>query len=214
VNLGVFFDKFFNKYRIGGFDMQQLLNKIDNIGLQLGEVSGFAVKVELLMRLIAEKHKPIQDELELIMNKKEEPRKRKNYWNCDLYYLVPAITSVFSDTIEQSDLNKLETFRVLRNKLLHVSFVELIEKLGFEAEGRHIVTAKERRIIMKIEEKEEEEKKTKFSKGGRNILKESEVGEVILSLERSRVLEKVRIEIAEVFGILKRISQGLNINHN
>jgi len=85
--------------------MQQHLNKINDIGIKFGEASGAVAKVELLMRVIAEKYLPVQEALTLIMQKVKKGMKirDKKYYNCKLEYLEEAILNVFQDKIEESE---------------------------------------------------------------------------------------------------------------
>lgn len=176
--------------------MQQILNNLANIQLKLDKASGALVKVELLMRLIAEKHKPVRDALTKYT--------KKRYYECYLGPLCKAIVSVFSDKIEKSDLEKIKKFQILRHKLVHGNFVCLMELLDIEPEGLEIVPTKERntksniskrgrKILIKPDKKKGEEKKKNF------------VFESLLSIDRNETFGRLHAKADEITNIIKRI---------
>lgn len=84
--------------------------------------------VELRMRLTGELSHPVRQKLIDLVDifKKNNPKKKHisdNYWNCDLSYLDDAIVEVFKNQLDIIELQKLDGFRKLRNKLLHADFV-------------------------------------------------------------------------------------------
>lgn len=163
--------------------MLQDINSFNNIKLKLAEAAGAAVSAEVLMRLIAERYKSVQDELKLIIKAEKYQPRNTDYWDCKLEFLDKAIEKVFSNKLETSELAILKEFRPLRNDLLHGKFVDLMM-------GLHILPTS--RTIMPLSEK-------------KDILSGSSISEAIKSIDRNGGLERVRILANIVISILEEL---------
>jgi len=150
---------------------------------QLGERGGEAIVVETLMRMIAEKSKPVRDRIKELAKDEDE----QDFWTCRFEHVVKAIIDVFDDKLSEkhsTGIQKyqiLENFRDTRNKLIHTKFVGL--------EGREIL-----------------------SDGSRTSLKRKEIIEGVKSLNRtgsSYNFSTIRILIARAYEVAAEIFNGL-----
>lgn len=181
--------------RIG--DIGAMISNINNISVALNSAAGAALMVELRMRLIGELSQTVRDKLiDLVANVKNNNPKKKNisdnYWNCDLSFLDDAIVEAFKNQLEDVELQRIDGFRKLRNKLLHADFVGLMEELGISPTGRQILDP--------INDK-------------RNLLTSANIKEAILSVSSSRTrgLQTVERAANEVILILDKLIYSLAI---
>ena len=181
--------------RIG--EIGAMISNINNVQVALNSAAGAALMVELRMRLIGELSQPVRDKLLDLVDtfKKSNPKKKHvsdNYWNCDLAYLDDAIVEVFKNQLDNIQLQKLDGFRKLRNKLLHADFVGLMEELGIPPTGRQILDP--------INDK-------------RNLLTSANIKESVLSVSSSRTrgLQTVEREAKEVTLILDKLIFSLAV---
>ena len=124
-----------------------MIGTIQNIEDKLNQAAGVAVAVELRMRLIGELSEPVRSKLQELM-RANRIKTNQEYWQCNLKYLEQAIFFVFSNNLNPKDLEVLESFRKLRNKLLHADFVGLMLELKMHPAGRE---ADIREAIMSID---------------------------------------------------------------
>jgi|GEM_PF-1865775 hypothetical protein len=162
-----------------------LSNIITPIEDQLNRAAGAAVTVELLMRLIAERHIPLQKKItELLSNHRTD---RRNYWDCDLSILDKAIEELFHDKLSEAERDAVLKFRDKRNKLVHADFVSLMSLLNITATGQLITGNNQRNIVIN-----------------------EDVEESILSIERNQGFETFKREALQVRFILEKLMLSLS----
>lgn len=174
-------------------DIGAMISNINNIQIALSSAAGAALMVELRMRLIGEHSQTVRDKLiDIVAATTKKKNTSNNYWNCDLSYLDDAIVEVFKDQLDSVELQKLDGFRKLRNKLLHADFVGLMQELGISPTGRQILDP--------MNDK-------------RNLLTSANIKESVLSVSSSRTrgLPTVEREAKEVVVILDRLMYSLAV---
>ena len=179
-----------------------LTNIIPIIEDKLNVAAGAAVTVELLMRLIAERHIPLQKKIQdLIVKPKKEvkpkkqrkplasdtPKPRHNYWDCDLSILDKAIEELFHDKLSEAERDIVLNFRDKRNKLVHADFVSLMPLLDITATGQLITGNNKRNIVMN-----------------------EDVEESVLSIERNQGFKAFKQQADQVRRILEKIMLSLS----
>lgn len=185
-----------SRMRIG--EIGAMISNINNIQQSLNSAAGAALMVELRMRLIGQLSQSVREKLTEIVDSflKKNPKKKNvldTYWNCELAFLDDAIGEVFKDKLDEYELKKLDSFRKLRNKLLHADFVGLLEELGIPPTGRQILSP--------------------FN-NTRNILTSDDIKEAILSVssDRTRGLATVEKKAKEVINILDKLLYYLAVS--
>ena len=122
--------------------MGAMLGVLHNNQFQLDKAAGAAIGVEIRMRWIAQLSEPVRNELAKNFKKDKRKATSRVYWKCSLWSLGDAIASVFADKIELDESQAITNINNLRNKLLHVAFVDLMELLGIEPVSRQILPKK------------------------------------------------------------------------
>ncbi len=173
-----------------------LSNIIPTIESKLNEAAGAAVTVELLMRLIAERHAPLRNKIHDLIVKPKRDRKldagntqkpRHNYWDCDLSVLDKAIDAVFQDKLNEIERNTILNFRDKRNKLIHADFVSLMSLLNITATGQQVTVNNKR-----------------------NIVQNADVEEAVQSIQRNQGFEAFKKHADQVRAILEKMMLSLS----
>ena len=166
----------------------QAFSNIDNIATQLGECMGPVVLVELQIRFVGEMCDSVQNKLKEIATlewnerrKKDSTahKKRDDYLECNLEFLIDAICQVFSTELSNDEIKKLEKFRKVRNKLAHADFTGLMKACDVEP-ATHSAFTQHRGKIM----------------------------ESVFNLIRNQELRPAGILAREISPILKRLTLG------
>ena len=171
-------------------EITSMLNNFGHAQLHLNEAAGYAVMVEVRMRLIGQLCEEVRNALVEVVDKymQDNPKcKRKpkvNYWECDLQFLDDAIDQVFAEKLTSKKRQQIDEFRGLRNKLLHGDFVNLMVLMGIVPTGRVL-----------------------DPNGKRNVLEEKDLREAILSIgsERNQGFKKIREKAENVISILDEL---------
>jgi hypothetical protein len=135
------------------------LQAFSNSQSQLQECGGAAVAVEILMRMIAEKSRPVQAKIKEYVkqdnekknknNEKESRKIKDNYWDCNFQYIEKAIIDVFGDKLSPDERSILDLFRKIRNKLVHGDLVGMMNKMNILPESREVLRDGRRKILEK-----------------------------------------------------------------
>ena len=155
-----------------------VLEQLGNIQCKLGNALGSVVAAEMRMRLIGQLSESVRITLKECVKKEQD----KEFWNCKLTCLQKSIESVFNKNLESSEIQKLESFRKLRNKIAHADFVSLMKLLKIEETGREVLPS-----------------------GKRSDLDISDIKGAIISIDYRGWLENVQTIAEEVIGILNKI---------
>lgn len=124
--------------------MQAVINHISNIDLKIKDLAGCVLVIEQKLRLLAESDESFREELYNVI-KIEKPSNRKNqYWNCDLKLLTTAFISEFGHKLTSDEKLMMSDFNIVRNKLLHGDFIELMDALKIPVEGQEILPSGKR----------------------------------------------------------------------
>lgn len=164
-------------------EINAMLNNVNSIQLSLDEAAGKAVMVETRMRLIGELSPSVQKTLKTLVTESKRKEKSSDYWDCDLSFLDDALDIVFHAQLDEIERQKVAEFRNKRNALIHGDFVSLMELMGIVPTGRQITDGK------------------------RNLLKNRDIKEAILSIAstRNQGFQKFRSQASEIINILDRL---------
>ncbi len=176
------------------FNQKTIWLHLGNTLLKLSTASGAAVSVEVRMRLIGEFSEKVQkklEELALSRKSKKELTKTPNhkYWECNLNLLEEAVLEIFRHHFSSGVVSKIQSFRSMRNSLLHGNFVKLMKFLEIDGTGRQL-----------------------GADGKRNILHPSEIAEAIKSIDRDGGFEKCETQAKEVATILDDFITHTDLN--
>ena len=160
-----------------------ITKNIDNIQLKLNDAAGISVAIELRMRLIGQLSEAVRSKLKELATGNKRSRMSSDYWDCKLFLLDEAILAVFHDTLDDNEREKIKKFRALRNELLHANFVDLMELLAIEPQGREIISANE----------------------NRNMLHTPDIKEALMSIDRLQGFEIFNRIAHEIVTILDRL---------
>ena len=98
-------------------DMALLVMRVANHDCQLQEAAGPLLKVEFLMRFIAEQFECVQ--IKMKKHFEEESRKRsadKNYWECNPHFLVEPIARECDERDLHEEAEKIRRFGKILKK--------------------------------------------------------------------------------------------------
>jgi hypothetical protein len=156
-----------------------LLTHLANNNSDIEKAAGAAMRVEILMRVIAELCEPVKKEI--AKNYESNPRQARspNYWNCTLWSLGEAIAKVFADKISLDDSFEKIKINDLRNKLLHIEWVDLMNKMSIEPVGLQISPKK--------------------------MLEPGDIKDMILSMEKNKLLKQFIQRAIKAEEILEKI---------
>ncbi len=177
--------------------IEAMLRSVENVEASFDAVAGATMAFEQRMRLISELCALVRRELVVIVareNAKLVAKKRRanlsdKFWDCKLEHLEEALDQVYGPKLDQQERQKLLEFRTLRNKLFHANFVKLMKLLNIRPSGR------ERKQV-----------------GGQLVrveLRDDEIREAILSIERNNGFGKMRELAQDVKDILRKIIRWL-----
>jgi hypothetical protein len=158
-----------------------IIQQLANVSVKLGETAGPAFGVEIRMRLIGELSAEVRTKIsEIIINNKYNDK--PEYWSCRLVIIAEAIQDVFSDKLTDAEKAQLIAATTKRNKLLHVDFVDLMERMGYKLKGRQIL-----------------------SDGSKNNLQAHEIEEAIISINKNGMLDIFARDARETNDILDKL---------
>ena len=111
---------------------QSYLYKLNNIMPQLSESTYITLKIEILMRMIAERNPKVREKVKEIAKN----QRNKFYYDCPPSVLLKSLSSVFEDIF---NINNIELSIKIRNKLFHGDFIGLMNVLGIKPKSRTFI---------------------------------------------------------------------------
>lgn len=164
------------------------LHHINTLVLQWGEAAGPFLSIELLMRHIAEIHKPMREKVVGLLKTDKSTKNKKyiHYWDCDPKYLVDAIIAEFATALSSDIRVQILKYPDIRGKFLHANFIGLMEVMGGEPSS-----------------------KLQIANGKWKELEPGEIYESLCSMKRNEAFEKVRRYASDVTQTLHEIIRSL-----